>query len=440
MDQQYAFAIAEREYLLRTKKSREMYKAAQRVMPGGDTRTTVFFSPYPITVNSGGGPELQDIDGNRYLDFLNNYTSTIHGHAHPKILQKVNHALTFGTSYASVIEEQITLAEILSERVPGIQRVRFCNSGSEATMFAIRAARAFTNRAGLIKMDGGYHGTHETVQSEFSSAQQAPVSMGIPVHVTQDVYVVPFNDLEAVERLLIQRANEIAAILVEPVMGAAGVIPPQPGYLTGLRELANKYDVILIFDEVQTLRLSTGGAQSKYQVTPDLTALGKIIGGGFPVGAYGGRADIMSLFDPAQSKPLSHGGTFNGNRITMVAGIASMELLDEQAITHLDKLGQRLESRMLETIERFAVPASITRAGSLLNVHFTVTPPIDYSSTHSSCKDLAKLLHLELLNRGIYTAPRGMWNLSTVMTEIHIDQAVEAFSDSMQLIAKCLQQ
>lgn len=262
--------------------------------------------------------------------------------------------------------------------------------------------------------------------------------MGVPARVACDVYSVPFNDGEAMERLLIQRAKEIAAVIVEPVMGSAGAIPPLPGYLEGLRELANRYDVLLIFDEVQTLRLSTGGAQSKYQVTPDLTALAKIIGGGFPVGAFGGRADIMSLFDPAQSTSLSHGGTFNGNRVTMAAGIASMELLDEHAIHRLETLAERLESGMRETIERLAVPASITRAGSLLHVHFTEQPPINYSSTLHSRNDLATLLHIELINRGIFTAPRGMWNLSTVMTDSHIEQAVQAFTDSMCVIAKCV--
>ncbi|MET3291876.1 UNVERIFIED_CONTAM: glutamate-1-semialdehyde 2,1-aminomutase [Brevibacillus sp. OAP136] len=431
MDQQTAYEIAVQAYSHRTQKSKEMYEAARLVMPGGDTRTTAFFRPYPLTVSEGVGPELHDRDGNRYLDFLNNYTSTIHGHAHPKIIERVNHALSLGTSYASVIEEQIILADVLCARVPGIERIRFCNSGTEATMFAIRAARAFTNRAGIIKMEGGYHGTHDTAQSETSS-------MGVPARVAEDIYAVPFNDVEAMERLLIQRAKEIAAVIVEPVMGSAGVIPPLPGYLEGLRELANRYDVLLIFDEVQTLRLSTGGAQSKYQVTPDLTALAKIIGGGFPVGAFGGRADIMSLFDPAQSTSLSHGGTFNGNRVTMAAGIVSMELLDEHAITRLETLAQRLETGMHETIERLAVPASITRAGSLLHVHFTEQPPINYSSTLLSRNDLAALLHIELINRGIFTAPRGMWNLSTVMTESHIEQAVQAFTDSMHVIAKCV--
>ncbi|KQL49996.1 hypothetical protein AN963_10065 [Brevibacillus choshinensis] len=430
---------AEREFSIRTPKSMEKYQAARRVMPGGDTRSTVYFSPYPITVSNGSGPEFQDIDGNHYLDFLNNYTATIHGHAHSKVVEKVNQALSSGTSYASVIEEQISLAEILCARVPGIEQIRFCNSGTEATMFAIRVARAFTNRAGIIKMEGGYHGTHETAQIELFNTQQAPVSMGIPVRVAQDVYAVPFNDLEAMEQLLIQRAKEIAAILVEPVMGAAGVIPPLSGYLAGLRELANRYDVLLIFDEVQTLRLSTGGAQSKYHVTPDLTALGKIIGGGFPVGAFGGRADIMSLFDPANLNHLSHGGTFNGNRITMAAGITSMELLDQQAIDHLETLAKKLQMQMQEAIHRLFVPASVTRSGSLLNVHFTEQPPINYASTHRSRKDFTQLFHIELLNRGIYTAPRGMWNLSTVMTDFHIDQAVKAFSDSMQVIAKCIE-
>ncbi|USG66860.1 aspartate aminotransferase family protein [Brevibacillus ruminantium] len=437
---------AEQEYCKRTEKSRKLYEVAQRVMPGGDTRTIAFFKPYPLTMDRGSGPRLYDVDGNKYSDFLNNYTAMIHGHAHPYILRHVKTALGLGTAYAAAIVEQSQLAAILCKRIPGVEQVRFCNSGTEATMFALRAARAFTGRPAIIKMEGGYHGTHDAV--EFSIAPgnardknhlawaPIPDTRGVPESVARDVYIAPFNDAGAVEEILQQKGEEIAAILVEPVMGVAGVIPPQPGYLQELRRLADQYGILLIFDEVQTYRLDTGGAQRRFGVTPDLTAIGKIIGGGFPVGAFGGRSDVMALFDPRQSGCLSQSGTFNGNRATMVAGIASMELLNEQAITRLEELGLRLETGMVSAIRRYALPASVTRVGSMLNLHFTEHPPADYTSTISPHKGLSKVVHLELLNRGIFTAPRGMWNLSTVMEEADIDQAIDAFTDVMSKISR----
>ncbi|QQE75322.1 aspartate aminotransferase family protein [Brevibacillus composti] len=445
---QTVFQEAEEAYRKRTERSREAHAAAQKVMPGGDTRTIAFFKPYPLTVSRGSGPRIYDADGCEYLDFLNNYTAMIHGHAHPFILEKVQAAITLGTGYAAAIAEQRELAEILCGRIPGMDQVRFCNSGTEATMFALRAARAYTGRPAVIKMEGGYHGTHDAV--EFSIAPGAerdsrqpgwtpiPDTKGVPESVARDVYVAPFNDPAAVEEILRQKGEEVAAILVEPVMGVAGVIPPLPGYLAELRRLADQYGVLLVFDEVQTLRLDLGGAQRKFGVTPDLTAIGKIIGGGFPVGAFGGRAEIMAQFDPNQSGCLSQSGTFNGNRATMAAGIASMTLLDERAIARLDLLGERLEAGMRAAIGRYAVPASVNRIGSMLNLHFTERPPVDYASTHSPYKELSKLVHLELLNRGVFTAPRGMWNLSTVMEETDIDQAVDAFADVMAKVSRHL--
>jgi glutamate-1-semialdehyde 2,1-aminomutase len=446
MDFETAFAQAKRDYLLRTSSSQKVFEKAGQVMPGGDTRTTAFYKPYPLSISRAEGPTLYDADGNAYTDFLNNYTAMIHGHAHPAIAKNVQAALALGTAYAAVIPEQLQLAGMICERVPGIEMLRFCNSGTEATMFAVRAARAFTDRSAIIKMEGGYHGTHETVEFSIAPPHRpglppaplvpVPASPGISVNVSRDVYIAPFNNLDAIESILRTKANEIAAILVEPVMGVAGVIPPQPGYLAGLRQLADRYGVLLIFDEVQTLRLGRGGAQGLYQVTPDLTALAKIIGGGFPVGAFGGRAEIMALFDPNRPRAVSQGGTFNGNRITMAAGIAALEMLDEAAIAQLDTMAAELEARMSRSIRQAAVPVSITRAGSLLNVHFTERQPTDYASTYSPHQQLAGLVHLELLNRGIFTAPRGMWNLSTVMNQDHLAKAADAFADVMQLVAR----
>lgn len=446
MDYNNAYSQAVEEYCLRTKRSQEAYQKAKQVMPGGDTRTTSYYKPYTISVEKAAGSKLIDLDGNEYLDFLCNYTSIIHGYVHPLIEKRVQAAMALGTAVPASIPEQAQLAQIICERVPSIELVRFCNSGTEATMFAIRAARAFKGRDGIIKMEGGYHGSTDLVEFSVkpsitpglkrSQIEPTPDSAGVPMNVGRDIFIAPFNDLGAIEAILKNKAKEIAAIIVEPMMGAAGIIPAQPGYLAGLRRLADEYDVLLIFDEVQSFRLAVGGAQERYNVIPDITALGKIIGGGFPVGAFGGRAEIMEPFDPSNPKKIGHGGTFNGNRITMAAGVASMELLDKEAINHLEKLAQRLENQLKSAIALYSIPASITRAGSLLNLHFTTEPPLNYAATHSPNKKLLPLYHLEMLNRGIFSAPRGAFVLSTVMTEEEIDTAAKAFRDVMQKIAQ----
>lgn len=446
MNLKTTYSEAKQRYLNRTKNSEKQHKVAQQFMPGGVTRFTTFHHPYPVTIIRAEGPVLYDADNNRYLDFINNYGSLIHGHAHPTIVRRVQSSVESASAVSASIPEQIELAQILCERVASIDQIRFCNSGLEATMFAIRAARAFTGRTSFIKMEGGYHGLHDAVEfsihppvspGELKTVwEPIPTSAGISQNVSRDVYIAPFNNVKAIENILLEKAHEIAGIIVEPVMGVAGIIPPLPGYLAELRRLADQYNVLLIFDEVQTLRLDVGGAQSLYDVKADLTAMAKIIGGGFPVGAFGGRADIMSLFDPNRKGHVSHGGTFSGNNITMTAGIASMQMLDKGAIDRLEVLSSRLENGMKNAIEKFAIPASITRVGSMMNVHFTEQPPIDYATAHmSSSKEITNLVHIELMNHGIFASPRGTWYLSTAMTDLHIAETVKGFTEVMQKVS-----
>lgn len=284
---------SKKEYMARTEQSKQEHEAAKQYMPGGETRTVCFHKPYPLTMEKGEGAYLFDLDGNRYIDLLNNYTAMVHGNANEKITEKVKGILSSGTAYAANTREQATLAEVLCKRVPGLDRVRFCNSGTEATMFAIRAARTFTKKTAIIKTEGAYHGTHD-LATWHPDASFAVYSKDI----SDEVFVAPFNDEDEIERILNENPDDIAAILIEPVMGMAGVIPPKENYLKNIRKLADKHGVLLIFDEIQTLRLSVGGAQELFDAIPDLTAIGKIIGGGFPVGAFGGRKDIMDIFDP----------------------------------------------------------------------------------------------------------------------------------------------
>lgn len=411
-------------YRNKTPKSEKAFNLATNVMPGGETRSICFFEPYPLTINKAKGAYIYDIDGNRYIDFLNNYTAMIHGHSHDKINNKVQEAVKKGTAYAATIPEQIEFANLLCSRIPSVEKVRFCNSGTEATMFAIRAARAFTNKSSIIKINGSYHGTHDLAIWENDNENNE-----LSKNISEDIFTVPFNDVDAIEKILSKYHSKIAAILVEPVMGVAGVILPKENYLSQLRELADKYNVILIFDEVQTLRLAVGGAQEFFNVTPDLTCMAKIIGGGFPVGAFGGKKEIMDMFDPRKDNFLAHGGTFNGNKVTMSAGIAAMQILDEEEINKMNSLATQLVDQIKNIIKNLELPISLTHVGSMINIHFTKQKPNRYEDTLNQDKNLIKIIHLKLLNRGIFIAPRGLMNLSTVMTQEDIDETVNVFTD-----------
>jgi glutamate-1-semialdehyde 2,1-aminomutase len=429
-------------YLSRTTASRRLHEQARRVMPGGDTRTSAFWAPYPVFIERGEGCRLWDADGNTYVDFVNNYTSLILGHAHPAVLEAVTRELGRGTAYAAPQPSQIELASMLVDRVPSVDAVRFCNSGTEATLFALRAARAFTGRERFIKIEGGFHGTHDAVEVSVApdlgaagpadEPRSVPASAGLPSRVVDDVIIVPFNEVDAVERAFRRYPGEIAALIIEPAPGGFGYIAPQPGYLAGLREAVHRHGALLIFDEVQTLRLSRGGAQELFGVIPDLTAMGKIIGGGFPVGAFGGRRDVMDQFDPSRPGHLHHSGTFNGNRATMVAGQAVLRILDQRQIDRLNAMGERLRAGLSETARAAGVRAQITGVGSLSSILLTDRPVTDYRSRAAVPVSLQALLHLHLLNRGVYAMSRGSFSLCAPMTEAEIETCAAAVGDALR--------
>lgn len=417
-------------YLERTPKSQSMNARAARVMPGGNTRTGVHFTPYPAFMVQGNGAYLTDLDGNRYLDFLNNFTSLVHGHAHPALINAAREQLPNGSVYASPMLKQIELAEIICERVPSVEQVRFCNSGTEATMLAVRAARAHTGRSSILKMHGAYHGSHDLA----AATNDPEADRGIPDGLRQNIFFASFNDLDAVEKILAQHANEIAGILLEPVPNAGGIPLPRENYLRGLRALADKYNVLLIFDEVVTLRLNQGAYQNIAHVNPDLTALGKIIGGGFAVGAFGGTRDIMAQFNPAQKNPIPHSGTFNGHSVTMAAGIASLQNLTQQEIDRINALGDQLAAGFDEAFSEAGIVGKTTHVGSLVQVHWRdgeISNMQDVSQGFRAAGDLPYLLHLELMNRGIYSAARGEWNISTVMESPEVERAITTFNESL---------
>lgn len=418
-------------YVALTPGSAALHTRARRSLPGGDTRTVTAYSPHPLYIAEARGTHLVDVDGNRYLDLLGNYTSLVHGNAHPDIVAALSDQAARGTAHAGASVVAVELAELLVDRVAGLDAVRFCNSGTEATMNAIRAARAATGRPGVLKFEGGYHGSHDAVEISVApslaaagpAADPQPVAEepGIPDSVLREVVVAPFNDLEATAA--IARRFRPAAIIVEPMLGASGTIPPVPGFLPGLRELADEIGALLIFDEVVTFRLATGGAEEWSGVRADLVTFGKIIGGGLPVGAFGGRADLMDMYAPPQPR-LVQSGTFNANPVTMAAGLAAMRLLDAAAVQHLAALGARFAEGLAKSIADAGMPGVVTGMGSLWTLHFTAREVTDYRTKASADPDLQRRFHIALLTEGIFSAPRGMFALSTVMTTDDVDDAV----------------
>lgn len=431
-------------YQARTPASQALDRQARRSLPGGDTRWATYYLPYPAYMVKGEGPILTDADGHQYIDFQNNYTSLVHGHAHPAITAAIQAQAPRSAIYGAPAEEQFQLAELITGRLPGVDLLRFTNSGTEATMMAMRAARAFMNRPVILKMDGGYHGSQDHAEVNITpdlSGEALPrphvENNGIPPGVLDAVMVARFNDLASVEAILTQHHEQIAAIITEPLMNSAGIIVAEEGFLAGLRTLADRYGLLLIFDEVVTFRLDEGGYQGMAGVLPDLTALGKVIGGGLPVGAFGGRADIMGRFDPASPGAFHHSGTFNGNPLTMAAGAASVRALTAEAITHINGLGQALREGFDAAFIEAGLRGHCTGMGSLVYVHWTaaeVRDAADVLRWKQQAAELPRLLHLELLNRGIFAANRGLFNISTPMNAGHIDRTVAAFSEALHTL------
>jgi glutamate-1-semialdehyde 2,1-aminomutase len=428
---------AEEVYVRSTPKSKQLHERALAVMPGGTTRTTVYFAPHPVYMARGEGCRVWDVDGHERLDFICNYTALILGHAHPAVVEAIRRQAGRGTAFAATNPQEVELAEEICRRVPSVERVRFCSSGTEATMFAMRLARAFTGRPKLARMEGGYHGTHDFAEVSTHPALDAAGPPDEPVSVADSpgthpaaidgTVVLPFNDTAACERLIRRHAGELAAVIVEPVLGAGGCIPPEDGFLQALRALTSELGVLLIFDEVISLRVAHGGAQQRYGVTPDLTTMGKIIGGGLPVAAFGGRADVMATLDPRHGDAsLPQGGTYNGNPLGMAAGLAALGELTPDVYKDLEGKGERVRSGLREAFESNDVAAQVTGVGSLFSVHFTDRPVRDYRSAAAVDRAQAREFFLGMLNHGILLAPRGMGSIPTVAGEPELDRLIEA--------------
>ena len=426
----------------RTSRSAELYARALGSLPGGNTRTSTFFRPHPLFADRAEGCRLHDVDGNVYLDLLNNFTSLIHGHGHPRITAAIAAQAAKGTVYAAPVETQLALAEEITRRVPSMQRIRFTNSGTEAVMNALRVARAFTGRSKFLKMEGGYHGSYDPVEISIAPGPDGPAwpagepdEIGLSPALMDEVLVAPFNDLATTRRLIEQHHEELAAVIVEPLMAAGGMIPADQRFLDGLRTATTAHRVLLILDEIISFRLAPGGAQQLYRVEPDLTTLGKIIGGGLPIGAFGGRADIMTLFDPRRTDRMTHAGTFNGSPICMAAGLASLELLTPAEIDRINRLGDRLRDGFQAAFTATGVRGRATGHGSLLQTHLVDGEVRNYRDGARAPGWYRRVTHLALLTRGVFSNWRTSFNVSTAMGEAEVDEAIAAFRAVLEELA-----
>jgi glutamate-1-semialdehyde 2,1-aminomutase len=400
------------DYLARTPRSRSLFERATESLPGGSTRTTVYAAPYPPYIDSGAGLRLRDVDGNVYRDFLGNYTSLILGHAHPAVVAAVEAQVRRGSAFAAPTETEIELAEEIHRRVPSIERIRFSSSGTEATMFAMRAARAFTARPLIGRFDRSYHGTHDGVMVG---------TAGVPGAMSGLIVDLPWGDPDGIEAALRGRENDLAAIIIEPVQGAGGVRAPEPEFLPFLRSFTDRHGALLIFDEIISFRVSPGGAQGLFGVRPDLTTLGKIIGGGYPLAAFGGRSDVMDIFDQRRSGAVSHGGTFNGSPVAAAAGLATLRELTPETYVRLEALGMRLRTALTEVIERDGLDARVATVGSLFQV-FSGEGVTAFATGVTG----GASLFLGMLLEGFYLAPRGMGAIPAIADESDIDDLAAA--------------
>jgi glutamate-1-semialdehyde 2,1-aminomutase len=414
----------EDDYRARTPRSRSLHAQAERWLTNGESRSGTLFRPYPTYIERGQGVELIDADDNGLLDFTFNSTSLIHGHAHPAVVEAIQRQAARGTAWNAPNATLLQLAELLCRRIPSLETVRFCNSGTEANMVAIKAARAFSGRDVILKMDGAYHGTYEGVEiNQAPDATPVAASAGVPRNTADNVVLAPYNDVGRAVSIIRRRRHELAAVVVTPLLTRPTLGLPAAGYLRMLRDVTRECGVLLMFDEVISLRVAGGGAQAWYDVVPDLTAMGKIIGGGTPVGAVGGRADVMRVFGDDGPVSVVHAGTFNGNPLTAAAGLATMQLLTETTFRRLESLGDFLHQRLQQLFDVHGLAFEVTSAASLASYDLPDNVRADATQARSGA-ELMRLIQLRLLCHGIKTY--GLLVLSTVTDEAHIEQLIAA--------------
>lgn len=418
---------AEERYIAANPESQRLAQLAARRLPGGNTRTTVHFSPFPLYMASGKGSRLTDVDGHSYADFINEYTAGVFGHSNAVIADAVRQALAGGINLGAPTRHERLLAEEVQRRFPAMELLRFCNSGTEANLLALATARAVSGKPAVMIFDGAYHGS-----ILYFSHGASPLNMRF------DWITSSFNDLDQAKADIAANAARLAAVIVEPMQGGAGALPADPAFLKGLRAACDAHNVLLVIDEVMTSRIDPGGVQRIMGVKPDLMTLGKYIGGGLSIGAFGGRADIMARFDPGRPDAYPHGGTFNNNVLAMAAGHAALtQVLAHEVQARMNALGDRMRIRLNELARKYNAPMQSTGLGSVFGIHFHVGPIRNSADLdkgehgrESIVGDIRKLFHLDMLAAGQYVSRRIMGDLSIETSEAEADafcQAVEEF-------------
>lgn len=430
-------------YTAANPRSAELHEKATEFMPGGDSRGSIFWDPFPLYITNGTGTVMTDADGNKRTDFINNMTTLILGHRPPEVTSALRDQIEHGLSFSAPSPPVVRWAELLCERVPSLDKVRFVNTGTEATLNAIRAARAFTGRRKLVKCEGAYHGNHDAIQisvtppldkaGDAESPRAVAAFPGISASAVDDIYITPYNNIVAAEKIIRAHADELAAVIVEPVNGQCGMVPGKPEFLEGLRRVTDELGIVLIFDEVIAFRIAYGGAQDHYGITPDLTCFGKVIGGGMPVGAFGGRDDIMAMWDPSNGgATVQHAGTFNGNPMTAAAGIATLETLTPEKYVQLEKLGDLLRSELRALFAELEVPMGVTGIASLFALQFTSEEVVDYRTYTTNDMDMLQTMFIGLLNEGFLLSNRCGGSVSTVHTEDDVHGFVNAVGNVLK--------
>ncbi len=432
------------DFLSATRGSREAFERQRQSIAGGSTRGGIFSGDYPIFIDRGEGCYVWDVDGNRYVDFINASFALPLGHNHAAIREAMARQLEKGTFFTAHNETEWRLAETLCRRIPSVEKLRFCCSGTEATMFAARGARVFTGRSKIAKMQGGFHGTNDVLSTSLglmssgvpSTSDYDPVKeavIGIPPEVFEGTLLLSFNDPAFCERVIERNKDDLAAVFVEPVMGSAGMIPPRDGFLQFLRDITRRYGILLVFDEMISLGIAPGGAQEHYGVTPDMTCCGKVIGGGMPIGCVGGSEEVMEVFDLNKRMPyVNHGGTFAGHPLSMVAGLAQQEAMTPEVYQRLHRLGDRLRSMLRELFDDLGAPIQVTGVGQLFCFHVTPNEVYNYETASTGDADKLRQIMNVLPRHGIHQVKTSRGSVSAPMEEEHLAAYVRAMEAAVQ--------
>ena len=422
-----AHSFIEELYRSRTATSAALMERAAAVMPGGNTRTTSFHPPYPLVIERGAGPWVWDVDKRRYLDLFCNGLSLIHGHTYGPVNAAINEALQRGSAWSGASREQIAYAELLRDRIEAIEWLRFTNSGSEAGMLAVKAARHITGRPLLVKAVGAYHGCYDDLEAGLYGRGD----------LEGRALVAPFNHLDGFERIMKKHGSKVAALVIEPVLVTGRVVAPEPGFLTALQTLAQRHGALTILDDCLMLRLALGGSAEKFALQPDITVLGKFLGGGTAFGAFGGSREIMKIFDPTRAGAVFHGGSFNGNLVGCAAGLATMRELTAERIAAMDAACARLRDTLVQRSRELGLEVILSGIGSVLGIAFAADPK--RHEDDPSAPGLASLFHLACANEGLMIGPGGIMTVSTAHDEAAIAFASDALSAALEKIAELVE-